>query len=203
LILDNILLWLKNNYIEVLGFITSLICVWLNIKANIWGWFWAIISSGISAIVFYKLQLFGDMNLQFFFIITAIYGWYQWRYGKKDKKDEKLTITFLPHKFILIVTLANLGCFLIIFFTLKQLRGDFVWMDSITTTLSISATWLAARKYIENWMVWIITNILYVGMYFEKEAYLYTILYFIFLMMAIKGFIDWRKKSLTESEQFA
>ncbi|MCU0438465.1 MAG: nicotinamide riboside transporter PnuC [Raineya sp.] len=201
--LDNILLWLKNNYIEVLGFITSLICVWLNIKANIWGWFWAIISSGISAIVFYKLQLFGDMNLQFFFIMTAIYGWYQWRYGKKDQKAEKLTITFLPHKLIPAVTLTTLGCFLIVFLCLKQLRGDFVWLDAITTTLSISATWLAARKYIENWIIWIVTNILYVGMYFEKNAELYSFLYLIFLVMAVKGFIDWKKKSLIEDKKFA
>lgn len=201
--IESLVLWLKENYIEILGFITSLICVWLNIRANIWGWFWAIISSAISAVFFYKLQLFGDMNLQFFFIVASIYGWYEWKFGKKDKTTQKLTITFLPNHFIVWVSMTSIACFGIVFLVLKQLKGDFLLMDAVTTTLSIVATWLMARKYVENWILWIIADVLYVGMYFQKEAYLYTLLYAIFLAMATKGFIDWRKKSFLEAKVLA
>lgn len=139
------------------------------------------------------------MNLQFFFIIASLYGWYEWKFGKKDKNKQKLTITFLPNHLFLNVSIMSIGCFGVVFFVLRQLKGDFLLIDAITTTLSVVATWLMARKYVENWILWIIADVLYVGMYFQKEAYLYTILYAIFLGMATKGFIDWRKKSFLEA----
>jgi len=194
--------WLADNYIEVLGFITSLICVWLNIKANIWGWFWAIVSSAISAAFFYKLQLFGDMNLQFFFIAAALYGWYEWMFGKKGKNAQKLTITFLPKSLLPTVLVCSFLGSVIVFFGLKQLKGDFLVLDAITTTLSIVATWLTARKYIENWILWIVADVIYVGMYFQKDAYLYAILYALFLGMAFKGFLEWKKLSQQEAKSY-
>jgi nicotinamide mononucleotide transporter len=188
--------WLRNNYIEVLGFITSLICVWLNIKANIWGWFWAIVSSAISAVFYYRLKLFGDMNLQFFFIVAAIYGWYQWKFGKKEQQNSsKLPITFLPKSVLPKVVLISLIGFVIVWYGLRQLKGDFVVLDAITTTLSILATWLMARKYVENWVIWIVADVIYVGMYVQKNAQLYAILYAIFLFLAYKGFLEWKNKA--------
>lgn len=188
--------WIANNYIEVLGFVTSLICVWLNSRANIWGWFWAIVSSGVSAVFFYRLRLFGDMNLQFFFIATAIYGWYQWQFGKKTTNSgdkEKLSISYLPKSYYIPLSIVFFCLFGGVYVALKTLKGDILFWDALTTTMSIVATWLAARKYIENWLVWITADIIYVAMYFYKNTQLYAILYVIFLVLAYVGFQNWKK----------
>ena len=191
--------WILNNYIEILGFITSLICVWLNSRANIWGWFWAIASSGISAVFFYQLRLFGDMNLQFFFIATAIYGWYQWRFGKKttDKGEkQKLSISYLPKSYYVLLSVVFFCLFGAVYLVLKSLKGDILFWDTLTTTMSIVATWLAARKYIENWLLWLLADSIYVAMYLHKNAALYALLYALFLVMAYIGFKNWQRLSL-------
>lgn len=188
--------WILNNYIEVLGFVTSLICVWLNSRANIWGWFWAIVSSGLSAVFFYQLRLFGDMNLQFFFIATAVYGWYQWRFGKKTTdmgENLKLRITYLPKNYYLPLVIVFLILFGAVYVALKALKGDVLFWDTLTTTMSVIATWLAARKYIENWLLWLVADTIYVAMYLYKNAQLYALLYALFLVLAYIGFRHWQK----------
>ncbi|GAB4130955.1 MAG: nicotinamide riboside transporter PnuC [Raineya sp.] len=194
--------WLTHNYVELTGFITSLVCVWLNIRANIWAWFWAIVSSGVSAIFFYHLRLFGDMNLQFFFIATAVYGWYQWRFGRKSTKDgesTKLQISYLPKNYYLPLSTVFLLLFGAVYITLKALKGDILFWDTLTTTLSVLATWLAARKYIENWLLWLVADVIYVVMYLYKGAQLYAILYALFLLMAYIGFRNWQRLQKIEA----
>ena len=77
--------YLQKNWLENLGILTSLICIWLNTKQNVWGWFWAIISSGIYSIIFYQARLFSDMGLQGVFILLSIYGWYAWLFGSETE----------------------------------------------------------------------------------------------------------------------
>jgi nicotinamide mononucleotide transporter len=190
------LLWFLNNYVEFLGFVSSLICVWLSSRANIWSWFWAIVSSGISAVFFYQIRLFGDMNLQFFFIATAVYGWYQWRFGSKaseEQKGQKMPISYLPKNYYLPLLLAFAILFWIVYACLKFLKGDFLFWDTLTTTISIVATWLAARKYTENWLLWIVADVIYVIIYLHKNALLYALLYALFLFLAYIGFLNWKK----------
>ena len=188
--------WLLNNYIEVLGFISSLICVWLSSRANIWAWFWAVVSSGVSAVFFFQLRLFGDMNLQFFFIATAIYGWYQWQFGSKvdeRQREEKMPISYLPKSYYLPLSFVFIFLFGGVYAGLKALKGDVLFWDTLTTTMSIIATWLAARKYVENWLVWIAADVIYIVLYFYKDAQLYAILYALFLILAYIGFGHWKK----------
>lgn len=199
-------LWLLNNYIEVLGFISSLICVWLNTKANIWFWFWAIVSSAISAVFFFQLRLFGDMNLQFFFIATSLYGWYEWKFGSKadaNSKVEKMPISYLPKRYYLPLSFAFVFLFGGVYAGLNALKGDVLFWDTLTTTMSIMATWLAARKYVESWLVWIAADVIYVALYFYKDARLYALLYALFMVLAYIGFERWKKlmQTLYNSEE--
>jgi nicotinamide mononucleotide transporter len=76
---------------------------------------------------------------------------------------------------------------------LKWLNGDIVYIDASTTTISLIAQWMMARKYIENWLVWIFVDLLYVGVYLYKGVYLTSFLYFIFLFLATLGYLKWKK----------
>ncbi|MDX1904176.1 MAG: nicotinamide riboside transporter PnuC [Thermonemataceae bacterium] len=185
--------WLSENYLEITGFLSSLIFVFYSIKLKTIAWFWAIVSSAISATFFLQLQLFGDAILQLFFIVSSFYGWYAWLQKPLKSHKKPIIITFLSKKqqFILLIWAISIwGLSLLL---LSFLKGDFIYWDSLTTTLSIIATWLAARKYIENWLLWIVTDCIYTCMYFAKNAYWYALLYALFTFLAWKGYLAWKQ----------
>jgi nicotinamide mononucleotide transporter len=190
--MQEILTYLQTTWLENLGIIATLICVWLNIKQNIWGWFWAVISSGIYGIVYFQSNLYSDMELQIVFIIISIYGWWQWFYGSNEKDNlpvSKTPIKYLP--FLLLILLVFTG--LSGYFHGKYTNASFPYFDSTLTAASLIAQWLLARKYIENWILWIVANVGYVAMYFSKNLFGTSFLYVLLLAMAVKGYFDWRK----------
>jgi nicotinamide mononucleotide transporter len=184
--------YLQQNWLENLGIITSLICIWLNTKQNVWGWFWAIVSSAIYGVIFYQARLFSDMGLQGVFILLSMYGWYAWLFGSKEKTV--LSVSKISTK----LSVICLGFFL--FFTLisgylfsQYSQASLPYLDSSLTAISLIATWMTARKYLENWMLWIFANIIYVGMYLYKGLNGTAVLYFLLIVLAVKGYKDWGK----------
>jgi nicotinamide mononucleotide transporter len=184
--------YLQKNWIEISGIVTSLICVWLNTQQSIWGWFWAIVSSGIYAITFFQSKLYSDMELQGVFILLALYGWYQWQFGKTQ--TQSLTVTNISRKLV--------GFCLIFFLLFSSISGylhrqntdaSLPYLDSSLTAISLIATWMTARKYVESWLLWIGANIFYVGMYLSKGLIATSFLYILLIILAIKGYMDWRK----------
>ena len=188
--------YIIQNPFEAAGIVSTLICVWLNIKENIWGWFWAIISSGIYAWVYYNAKLYSDMELQFVFIIISFYGWWHWLYH--NGTGPQLPVTNTPAKLyvpllLILVAAAFASGFLHQYYTDASLP----YLDSALTATSLVAQWLMARKYIENWLLWIAANVVYVYMYMSKGLTGTAILYVFLFFMAIKGSIDWRKSMHT------
>lgn len=184
--------YLKNNYLENIGIVSTFICVWLNTRQNIWGWPWAIFASIIYGIVYFKAKLYSDMELQVVFIIISVYGWWKWLYGGEDKTV--LPVTNTPQKYYLILA----GILVLFAFASGYLHGKFTdaslpYFDSSLTAISLVAQWLMARKYIENWIFWIVANVGYVFMYFSKDLFGTSVLYLILLALAVKGFLDWKK----------
>lgn len=193
--MQEIINYLQTNYLENLGIISTLICIWLNIKQNIWGWFWAIISSSIYGLVYFQAKLYSDMELQIVFIIISIYGWWQWVYGGEQKNN--LPVTNTPKKyFLILITIVILISSISGYLHSKYTDASLPYFDSSLTAISLVAQWLMARKYIENWLLWIAANIGYIFMYFSKNLNGTSILYFILLAMAVKGFIDWQKTNI-------
>ncbi len=184
--------YLQQNWLEVLGIITSLICVWLNTRQNVWGWFWAIVSSGIYAVIFWQSNLKSDAELQIVFIILSLYGVHEWKFSKGDKTV--LAVSKIPFQLALIC-LIFLGLFTAIsgYGHSQYLGASLPYLDAGLTAISLIATWMTARKYLENWLLWIGANICYVGMYIYKGLNGTSILYVLLIVLAVKGFVDWRR----------
>ncbi len=182
--------YLKNNLLENLGIVTTLICVWLNTKQNIWGWLWAIIASVIYGIVYFNAKLYSDMELQIVFIFISIYGWWKWVYGGPERS--KLEVTNTPQKYYayLVVILFLFAC-ISGYLHQKYTDASYPFLDSTLTATSLIAQWLMARKYIENWILWGLVNIGYIFLYFSKDLFGTSILYTILLVLAAKGYYEW------------
>ena len=172
--------------IELVAVIFSLISVWLSTKKNIWGW-----PIGIIGVIFYFLIFeqgrdWNNMGLQIVFLIQSIYGWFVW------KQAESSNITQLKNRLDLSLVFVLLTPFL--YFISISFNGNSNLLDSITTCLSLMGMVLLAHKKIENWILWAIADFLYIGLFIENKLYLSAGLYFIFLILAIWGYISWKKQ---------
>jgi nicotinamide mononucleotide transporter len=182
----------QTTWLEWLGAVTGVYCVYLAAKQNIWNWPVAIISVVAYTIVFYKSMLYGDAGLQIYFLGTSVYGWYFWL--KKKERHEK-PVTSLSAKEYSLVIVATLILSLLLGMFLKKFTPTNVpYIDGFCTSVSFIAQLLMTRKVLQNWAMWILVNICYVPLYIYKNLYVTAILYVILLVLAWIGHIDWKKE---------
>lgn len=183
---------LMTNPLEILGFITGVICVYLNTRQNVWGWVLGVVNAVCYAALFFYVKLYADMGLQGYYFFTSIYGWWMWMYGGQNHSGVRVTHTPLK--------LYPIFAFLFVAGTLSWGFGlerwtdaSLTYADSALTIASLIAQWMMARKYLENWIIWIVADVCYVVMYFYKDLHLTAILYFVFLILAGMGYWQWKK----------
>jgi nicotinamide mononucleotide transporter len=179
------------SWAEVIGALLGFAMVVFNIRQIHWGWPLAIASSALYFIVFWGSKLYGDASLQIFFIVTAIWGWTQWLRGVRPDGAllhvQKLSSAGAI-KLIAACALFWLACGL---FLLKFTTTDVPWWDAFPTALSLVATFLLGRKYIENWPMWIVVNIVGMALFAYKGLWLTVVLYGVFAIMAVIGWRAW------------
>ncbi|NIJ50930.1 nicotinamide riboside transporter PnuC [Dyadobacter arcticus] len=185
--------------LEILGFLTGAIYVYLNTRQNVLGWFFGIINAVLYAAVFWQVRLYADMGLQGYYFLTSIYGWWMWKFGGKN--HDGIEVTFTPKHLYpifgaLFVIITLLWGFLLGRFT----NASLTYADSALTVASLIGQWMLARKYLENWILWIIADACYVVMYFYKSLHLTAILYAVFLILAMIGYVQWRRDAVRGSE---
>jgi len=185
--------WIKSqNLLETSGVITGILCVYLAAKNRIWNWPFAIISVIIYIFIFWDARLYADMGLQVYFLIMNFYGWYYWASNDGSEKTPVSSIT--PKEIILsaigiVFFTAGLGSFLY-----KETDASFPFIDSFCTACSLVAQIFLARKVMENWLIWIFVDIIYVGVYIAKDLHLTAGMYALYIYIAAMGYIEWRRE---------
>ena len=184
---------LAMSLIELFGLVTGVLTVWLLIKQNIWTWPVGIAYIGASLYIFYTSRLYADFALHIFFLITSIYGWYYWIKG--GERDDSALPVSNESKRTLIGLLAVCAVAVAICGTAFSIYtdADLPYWDNTTSMLSLLAMWLQSRKKIESWMLWLVIDVLSVGIYFYKEIYFYSLLYIVYIGMAVMGYLAWKK----------
>jgi len=188
------------SFIELFGTFTGLITVWFAARNNIWTWPIGLINVSSFFIIFWQVQLYADMFLQLYFFGMSIYGWIFWY----RQKDVLVKISFLNsrHRFIsliiIIVGVVVLGMLIskihIYFPDIFEKPAAYPYFDAFTTVVSIIASVWMARRIVESWVLWILVDIVAIGLYFLKGIKLVSIEYIIFLLMSIYGLIGWIKE---------
>jgi nicotinamide mononucleotide transporter len=178
--------------IEILGFITGAICVWLLVKENIWNWPIGIANNIFYIVVFWRSSLYGDAGLQFVYIAISIYGWWNWLQG--GNQHSQLTVTRAGLRGLRIyaaITLAATGLLYVLLH--RYTNSNVPFSDALTTSMSLTAQYMMTRKVVENWWLWITADAIYILLYCYKGLYLTAVLYAIFLGMCIVGLREWEK----------
>lgn len=179
---------------EILGTIVGLIYLWLEYKASIYLWIAGIIMPAIYLFVYYEAGLYADFGINVYYLLAAIYGWIVWRSGKAKDDKQELPITRMPGNY----WMALLGIFAIVFvgiawLLMTQTDSTVPWADSFTTALSIVGMWMLARKYVQQWWVWIVVDVACSALYIYKELYFTAVLYAFYAIIAIFGYLKWKK----------
>jgi len=181
---------------ELIATITGILAVALQTQEKIWAWPIAILSVAISVYVFWDNHLYSDMGLHFIYIILNIYGWFIWssRCGTTEVvATQKLTMRAL----VVCASLAIVGSFVLGYFMNNFTNADLAYIDAFTTSTSLVAQYLLAKKYLENWLFWIVVDIVAIPLYTFKELYFFAFLFLIYLLLSLCGYYSWRKEMTT------
>ena len=192
--MNSIMQWFLYHYAEILGSLFSFVYLYFSIKQNIWLWPLGIVSSAMYAWVFFNAHIYADMALQFYYVFISIYGWYLWHFNKAGQKTGQLTVQFTGKKLWCYLILITLVLFLIISQILVHFtNSEIPYWDAFTTAASITATWMLAKKYIDHWLIWIVVDLVSSALYFYKGLYFTILLYLVYTIMAIVGYLQWKK----------
>jgi nicotinamide mononucleotide transporter len=180
------------SWFEAVAVLFGIVSVWLSVKENIWSWPTAIVNVSLYFVIFQHQRLYADMGLQVFYAAISAYGWYHWLFG--GAQHTRLRVSRTPRTLWLLLPVlwvaASLGLG-----TLLDRTTDAAlpYLDSALTSGSLIAQWMMTRKYLGNWTVWILLDVAYVGVFINRGLYLTAFLYAVFLVLAARGRLEWRR----------
>lgn len=178
--------------VEIIAAIATLINVYLTAKNNIWCWICGIIAVGLYGYVFYESHLYSSMGLQgLYYLPMQFYGWWVWlRCG--PRRDNDLPITRLSRRRAIFWFGINLPLAALLGYLMTFTGAQLNYLDALVTVMSIVAQYLLTYKYLENWILWILVDVLYAFYLLPTQGlYVSAVLYLILLLMAIWGFVAW------------
>ncbi len=180
---------------EMLAVFLSVSYILLAIKQNLWSWVAAFFSTLIYSILFFDASLLMDSALNIFYLVMAVYGWYSWKYGNIEAQNEQLKITTygITNNFkiigILILISIVLG-----YIMANYTSADFAYLDTFTTVFAVFATYMLAKKVLENWIYWVVIDTVSIYIYIQKGFYLTAVLFAIYTVLACVAYIQWKKE---------
>ena len=179
--------------LEIIGTLIGLVYLWLEYRASIYLWIASIIMPAVYLFVYYDAGLYADFGINIYYLLAAIYGWWVWKYGNKEKQGEELPITRMPRgKWKMAAAMYLVFQMLIAWILIRYTDSNVPWCDAFTTALSMVAMWMLARKYLEQWLVWIVVDVVSVALYLYKGLFFTAGLYALYAIIAVYGYWNWK-----------
>jgi nicotinamide mononucleotide transporter len=184
---------------EIAAVAFGVAAVWLTTRENPWCWPLGLVNVALSAVVFYEARLYADTGLQAVYFGLCLYGWYAWLRGGPGQGA--LAVSRAPRRWLVLLCGIGLAAAVLLGLALRRFTdASLPFWDSSTTAYSLVAQALQTRKWIENWPLWIVVDVVYVGMYVYKSLFLMAGLYLVFLALAVLGLAEWRKSIAATAE---
>lgn len=188
--------------LQIIGVLLGLLYLYLEYKANIWLWVVGLIMPVVHGALYFRQGLYADFTMELYYTLAGIYGLIVWKTSKaKNKKVSHSGICRTP----LAVWVAIVGVYAVLHAAIYALLVNFTdstvpFWDALTTALSVVAYWLLSRKFVEQWLVWLIVDIVCVGLYIHKDIPLTASLYALYSALAIVGYLKWKRIIRAESK---
>ncbi len=204
--MDSLLLWLQPlfasafmlwgspvTWLEIVALVLSLAMVVFNIRVNPLGWPLAIAASLLYFALFWQSKLYGEASLQLFFVVVALWGWWQWLRGTQtDGSSLRVRELGTRGRLALLAVLAVAWPATALLLR-STTDSDVPWWDAFPTAASVIGQWLLGRKYVENWPAWVVVNVVSVALFAYKGLWLTVLLYAVFVAMSFVGWRAWAR----------
>ena len=177
---------------EMTAVLCAIAYLLLAVKENVWCWFFAFVSTAIYTVLFWDVSLLMESALNVYYMAMAVYGWYQWTHGGKNGEPHALEIRPLnagQHGLIIGSTalLTAVSGYLLS----EHSGAAWPYIDSFTTWASVITTYLVARKYLQNWLYWIVIDAVSIPLYLDRGLHLTALLFVIYIVIAVFGYRSW------------
>jgi nicotinamide mononucleotide transporter len=181
--------------LELVASALGLLAVWYNVKEDVKGWPVGAAMVALYFLIFARVKLYADAGLQVFFFIMQFYGWYEWLRGGEN--HGRLEVSRTPRLVVLVCVLGGgVGTFLLGTLLGRYTDQALPFWDSSIAAFSLVAQWMLARKYLENWILWMLIDVVAIGVYWAKGLMPTTLLYAIFFLLCVRGYLLWRRTLL-------
>jgi nicotinamide mononucleotide transporter len=175
---------------DLAGFATGITCVWLAARAIIWNFHFGILNAAILGLVFLQQRLFADASLQIVFIVLNARGLQAWRAGQQLSEAAPV---FRITRSDTVRSMLAIACMVpVLWWVLGLMKGSAPLVDACVTSLSIVAQWLLNRRVLENWIWWIVVDLISIPLYVSRGLPLIAVLYVVFLLICLQGYVRWR-----------
>ena len=202
--------WGRAHWLDLLTTILGLAYIILEYRASIWLWAVGFAMQSLGIVLYYQKGLYADCGMEFYYLAMTVYGWWNW--ARKDHRgamdeergarseeggtrgEEPLPIRHFPLRLAMLWTVITLAAWATIYYFLVTFTDSRVPVaDSFTTALSFVGIWALARKYLEQWLIWIVVDVVTCGLYFYKEIPFKASLYGLYVVIAIAGYRKWKR----------
>ena len=181
-------------YLEITAVIFGLLSVWYAKKDNILVFPTGIISTSIYVYLLWKWTLLGDMMINGYYFIMSIYGWYLWTRNKEGKDEYPIaTLSNKEKSIAFIIFITTIVFVVVVYLFFNKFTTWSAYVDTLVTGIFFVGMWLMAKRKIENWILWIIGDIISIPMYFFKGYTFTSIQYIVFTIIAFYGYLEWKK----------
>lgn len=185
------------DWLEIAGTAIGLLYLWLEYRASIWMWAASVAMPAVYLFVYWHAGLYADFGISIYYIVISVYGLVYWltHRGSPQQPKSERPITRIGKCAAIGCTLAFVAVFLLLGWLLTFTNSTVPWADAFTTSLSIVAMWMLARKYLEQWLVWIVVDVASAALYAYKDLWPTAGLYLLYAVIAVAGYRKWKALS--------
>lgn len=189
--------YIKNNWLEWFGVITGLLYIFLEIRQRTSMWLIGFLTSFVFVIVFFQSKLYADMMLNVYYVIMSVYGFWLWKKNRTEtdvpETDCEITYQNLSLWLGSVLAVISVALYWGIAGVLRHFTDSPVpYGDAFPTALSLIATWMLAKKYLEQWLIWIVVNIFSIGLFVYRGLYPTAFLFLVYGVLSIVGYLKWK-----------
>ncbi|MBQ6204276.1 MAG: nicotinamide mononucleotide transporter [Prevotella sp.] len=188
--------FITEHGLDIFTTMLGLLYIWLEYRAHIAVWLVGIIMPALDIYLYFSHGLYGDAGMATYYTVAGIYGFAVWKYGKKrgQKEDEEMPITHMPRRLYLPTLLAFLAIWAATYYVLVTWTNSTVPLqDAFTNALSFVGLWALAQKYVEQWIFWIVVDVVCTYLYIVKGIPFKALLYGLYVVIAVMGYFKWKK----------
>lgn len=184
--------WQATPQLEIVSVVFGLVYIILAARENSWCWPAAFIGTGTAIFLFWNVSLLMESALNVYYLAMAVFGWWQWQYGSRTHSTLAISSWSKGKHLITLLAIAILTLVSGVLLS-KNTQAALPFVDSFTTWSAVITTWMVTRKILQNWLYWIVIDVVSVWLYLQKGLYLYAALFVLYTIIAVFGYLHWQR----------